>query len=208
MTYRSIHHHFPWFNGLGSRHRGRLRILSRGAALLPLPAMLAVCCLAQQSKPPAPPTMAQFKAEKFVVRTLDGKRVDLNSLLGSGKVVVLDFWTTWCGPCRQEIPHLNQIAENHRKDGLLVIGLNLESPTEDREAVRDFVRELKMKYPSVFAPDAIYQFFNPNATGYRIPQTVVFDARGQLVRRLVGYNATRGKEILDQAVAKALGKAE
>lgn len=172
--------------------------------LLLLAVLLAIPAGAQQQKPPAPPTLAQFKAEKFMVRTLEGKSIDLNRLLGSGKVVVLDFWTTWCGPCRQEIPHLNQIAETHRKDGLIVIGLNLESPTEDLAAVKAFVRELKMRYTSVFAPSQIYQFFNPNATGYRIPQTVVFDGKGQLVRRLVGYNATKGKQILDEAVSQAI----
>ncbi len=180
-------------------HRSILSLLAALGLCLLLSAAAAVP--AQQV---APPTFAQFKAEKFTVQTLDGKTVELNRMLGSGKILVLDFWATWCGPCRQEIPHLNQIAQTHRKDGVLVLGLNLESPTEDRQTVRNFTRELKMIYPSVFAPGRIYQFFNPNATSYRIPQTVVFDAKGQLVRRLVGYNATKGKQVLDDAIAQAI----
>jgi cytochrome c biogenesis protein CcmG, thiol:disulfide interchange protein DsbE len=169
--------------------------------------LLTIHSFAQQSTSPAtPPTLAQFRAAKFSVQTMDGKRVALNTLLGSGKPIVLDFWATWCGPCRQEIPHLNAIAEKHRKDGLIVIGLNLEDPAEDRQKVKAFVKEFEMTYASVFAPGTIYQFFNPNATGYRIPQTVVFDAKGELVRRLIGYSPAAGKEVLDKAVARAIGK--
>jgi thiol-disulfide isomerase/thioredoxin len=155
---------------------------------------------------PAPPTLDQLKSQKFMVRTLDGKRVELGKLLGQGAPVLLDFWATWCGPCRQEIPHLNELAKQHRKSGLIVLGLNLEDPVADRQTVQAFARELAMAYDSVFAPDTIYQFFNPGATGYRIPQTIVFDGKGELVKRLIGYNDRIGKDILNAAVAKAVAK--
>src|SRR5215813_595899 len=80
----------------------------------------------QQPQRPAAPTLGQLKAQKFTVTTLDGKRVSLNDLLGEGKPVLLDFWATWCGPCRQEIPHLKEMNKKYGKDGLIVIGLNLE----------------------------------------------------------------------------------
>jgi thiol-disulfide isomerase/thioredoxin len=156
------------------------------------------------AQPAPPPTLDQLKSQKFVVETLDGKRVELKKLLGQGKPVVLDFWATWCGPCRQEIPHLNELAEKYRQAGLVIIGLNLENPAEDRQTVKDFVREFKMNYQVVFAPARIYQFFNGPTTAYRIPQTYVFGADGAPIRRLVGYNLRAGKEALNKAVEQAV----
>src|SRR5215813_10292360 len=160
----------------------------------------------QQPQQFTPPTLTQLKAKGFTVTTLDGERVSLNSVLGEGKPVLLDFWATWCGPCRMEIPHLKALNKKYGKDGLIVIGLNLEDPVQDKLAVKKFVRDFGMDYQSVFAPPQIYRFLNSGAAAsYRIPQTIVFGADGAVVRRLVGYNPRMGMEVLNGAVEKAVG---
>lgn len=170
--------------------------------LLLLPILFGVHSAAWAQR--TPPTLAEFKAEKIMVETVAGKRVELSKLLGQGKAVVLDFWATWCGPCRQEIPHLVALARQHGKE-IIFLGLNLEDPAEKRAAVKSFIKEYAMNYQVVFAPAETYQFFNPGADGYRIPQTIVFGPDGKLIKRLVGYNPGIGKEILDKAVQQALG---
>ncbi|MFN8004288.1 MAG: TlpA disulfide reductase family protein [Acidobacteriota bacterium] len=170
--------------------------------LLLLPILCGVHSAARAQR--TPPTLAEFKAEKIMVETVAGKRVELSKLLGQGKAVVLDFWATWCGPCRQEIPHLVALARQHGKE-IIFLGLNLEDPAEKRAAVKSFIKEYAMNYQVVFAPAETYQFFNPGADGYRIPQTIVFGPDGKLIKRLVGYNPGIGKEILDKAVQQALG---
>ena len=170
--------------------------------LLLLPILCAVHSAVWAQR--TPPTLAEFKAEKIMVETVAGKRVELSKLLGQGKAVVLDFWATWCGPCRQEIPHLVALARQHGKE-IIFLGLNLEDPAEKRAAVKSFIKEYAMNYQVVFAPAETYQFFNPGADGYRIPQTIVFGPEGKLIKRLVGYNPGIGKEILDKAVQQALG---
>src|SRR5215831_17843653 len=159
----------------------------------------------QQPQQFTPPTLDQLKAKNFTVTTLDGERVSLNSLLGEGKPVLLDFWATWCGPCRMEIPHLKALNKKYGKDGLIVIGLNLEDPVQDKLAVKKFVRDFGMDYQSVFGPSQVYRFLNSGAPSYRIPQTIVFGADGAVVRRLVGYNPRIGMEVLNGAVEKAVG---
>lgn len=157
---------------------------------------------------PAEPTLDQLKEKNFTVKKLDGESVDLNTLLGEGKPVLIDFWATWCGPCRVEIPHLNELHEKYGKDGLIVIGLNLDDPVEDQQAVKDFVEKYKMDYQVVYASRAIYQFFADKAVTIRIPHTLVFGSDGKLIRRLVGYNPHIGKGILNRAVEKAMAGAQ
>jgi len=155
-------------------------------------------------QPVAPPSLNQVRAKNFTVTTLDGEKVSLNSLLGEGKPVLIDFWATWCGPCRMEIPHLKEMHKKYGGDGLVVIGMNLEDPAEDRQAVKKFVKDFGMDYKTVFAPSQLYKFLNSGAGSYRIPQTIVFGPDGAVVRRLVGYNPRMGREVLNRAVEKAV----
>jgi cytochrome c biogenesis protein CcmG, thiol:disulfide interchange protein DsbE len=154
------------------------------------------------ARPSPGPTIDQLKAKDFTVRTLDGQSVSLNTLLGEGKPVLIDFWATWCGPCRMVIPHLGELHRRYGKDGLVVIGMNLENPAEDQQAVKSFVKRYRMDYQNVFAPHAIYQFFSGMAAA-RIPYTLVFGADGRLIWRLVGYSPQMSSA-LNGAVAKAM----
>jgi thiol-disulfide isomerase/thioredoxin len=72
----------------------------------------------------------------------DGKDVDLGSL--KGKVVVLDFWGTWCGPCRAAMPHLKELYAKHKEDGLAVIGIHT---TNQGEEMADYVKEATLPWP-------------------------------------------------------------
>jgi thiol-disulfide isomerase/thioredoxin len=157
------------------------------------------------ARPSPGPTLDQLKARDFKVKTLDGESVSLNTLLGEGKPVLIDFWATWCGPCRMVIPHLGELHRKYGKDGLVVIGMNLENPAEDQQAVKSFVKRFRMDYQNVFAPHAIYQFFSGMAAA-RIPYTLVFGADGRLIWRLVGYSPQMSSALND-AVAKALASA-
>jgi cytochrome c biogenesis protein CcmG, thiol:disulfide interchange protein DsbE len=157
------------------------------------------------ARPSPGPTIDQLKAKDFTVRTLDGQSVSLNTLLGEGKPVLIDFWATWCGPCRMVIPHLGELHRRYGKDGLVVIGMNLENPAEDQQAVKSFVKRYRMDYQNVFAPHAIYQFFSGMAAA-RIPYTLVFGADGRLIWRLVGYSPQMSSA-LNGAVAKAMASA-
>ncbi len=118
----------------------------------------------------------------------------------NGKVVVLDFYATWCEPCRAEIPRLVQMQKDFGASGLQVIGLNVGGD-EDRAKVPAFAREFGIEYPLGFPDDNLVdQYLTDNQN---IPQAFVFDRKGDLVKRFIGYSSTSGAE-LERVVKGAL----
>ena len=83
-------------------------------------------------------------APEFSLSTLTGEKLNLSDY--RGKVVLLDFWATWCEPCREEIPHFVELQNRYRDQGLQIIGVSMD---DTPEPVRDFYRQLKMNYPVV-----------------------------------------------------------
>ena len=117
-----------------------------------------------------------------------------------GKVVVLDFYATWCEPCRAETPSLVKMQQQYREQGLQVIGLNVGGP-DDRAEVPGFAKEFGIQYPLGFPDDEFAdQYLKDNQN---IPQAFVFDRGGKLVKRFVGYSESSGAE-LDRVVRTSL----
>jgi len=129
---------------------------------------------------------------------LDGRRAGLEDL--RGQVVVLDFWATYCPPCRDEIPHLVRLQKQFGAKGLKVVGLNVGGE-EDRPKVPDFVKQYGIQYQLADPDDDTVRLFL--ADNDAIPQTFVLDRRGRLVRHFVGYDGEVAAE-LERAVAEAL----
>ena len=117
-----------------------------------------------------------------------------------GKVVVLDFYATWCEPCRAETPRLVQMQKDYGSNGLQVIGLNVGGD-EDRARVPAFAKEYSIEYPLGFPDDSLVnEYLTDNQD---IPQAFVFDRNGDLVKRFVGYSSSSGAE-LERIVKGAL----
>jgi cytochrome c biogenesis protein CcmG, thiol:disulfide interchange protein DsbE len=143
------------------------RIVLLGGAALCLEPLLPGTAWATNSLrvgQPAPPAM---------MVTLDGERITTSDL--TGRVVILTFWATWCGPCRQELPLLSAYAARHADAGLTVLGFSLDAP-EDASKVRAAARSLQ--FPVGLLADA-------SLPGYgriwRIPVNFTIDRRGRLV---------------------------
>jgi len=125
---------------------------------------------------------------------VEGRTVDMRQHLG--KVVILDFWDTWCGPCRMEIPHFVELYSQYRGKGLEIVGVAFARQGAD--AVKKFGAEYKINYTStLFNPEAQKLFGSP--TG--IPTTYIIDQNGKVHEKIVGY---RDKAYFEQRVKSLL----
>jgi thiol-disulfide isomerase/thioredoxin len=166
-------------SGLGWRVVGGL-----GAALLGT--------LAMAGGPAAPVGAA---APAFVVAQLDGREFDLAAL--RGKVVIVNYWATWCSPCRAEMPVLDAFYKRYRSRGLVLLGMSVDE-ARNRPAVATLMQ--KLSYPAALASDAKVNGFGP---ALAVPMTWIIDPAGVVRARLVSGNAVT-EQTLSQAVLPLL----
>lgn len=128
----------------------------------------------------APVSAHARAAPAFSVRTLEGKPLRLSEL--RNKPVILDFWATWCGPCRASMPHLSAMQSRYEKQGLTVIGMSVDDGGPQN--VRRFANKLGVKFTLAMANDEILDAYGPIRS---IPTTFFISRKGDIVRRVVGY---------------------
>lgn len=138
----------------------------------------------------------RMAAPDFTVTSLDGKELRLSAL--KGKVVMLDFWATWCPPCKAEIPHFIELQNAYGPKGLEIIGLSVDQ--EGPEVVRDFSKEYGVNYTMAMAgPDLVQKY-----GGIRgIPTTFLIDKEGRIAKKLVGYH---DKQVFESQIQTLLAE--
>ena len=149
-----------------------------GAARRLLVGALVILCIGWTGCSPREPRVAALAAPAWAAEDLAGAPRSLSEL--RGKVVLLDFWATWCAPCRQEIPEYIALQTRHAGDGLVVVGMSLD--TLPVEAVREFVRKAGINYAVVVADAEIAAAYAVEA----LPTTVLIDREGRIRHRKVG----------------------
>jgi peroxiredoxin len=195
------------------RHRssaaitGALQLVSRrglwcGTAAFTAAAALA--CAAPAASPPADSTTMPAtgtRAPDFELDRLDGGTLRLSDHLGK-KVVLLDFWATWCTPCRAAMPQLEQLYQRHQADGLLVLGISIDGP-ESVAQVRAEVAKTGVSFPILLDRDTrVASLYSPRATA---PYGVLIGRGGTVVSRREGYSHG-GHEALAEEVRSALAE--
>jgi thiol-disulfide isomerase/thioredoxin len=126
-------------------------------------------------------------APDFTLKTLDNEEITLSKL--RGKVVLLDFWATWCAPCRESIPHLVQLHKSYQQSGLEVLGMNVDRG--DTDTVRRFVKSFDIPYPIVIASEELER--NYGITG--LPTTILIDKEGKIRQKFMGFTSAISKQM-------------
>lgn len=157
----------------------------RAAGFVVVIAVLAAQLVRGQENVPAP---------NFSLKNASGQAVELAKL--HGKVVVVNFWATWCGPCRAEIPGMIEVYQKYRGKGLEIVGISVDR--DGWPAINQFVKKLNITYPVVLGNgDVVDAYGGIDA----IPTTFFVDRNGRVLQRHVGYMS---KDEFEKAVKSSL----
>jgi len=149
--------------------------------------VLAAACILSTAMAPQP---VMDKAPAFVLKNLDGKEVASSEY--AGKVVLLNFWATWCPPCQAEIPALNELHKEYQAKGLVVVGVSVDE--EGPEAVKAFARQQGIDYPILMSSEEVIEAYG----GIRgIPTTFLINREGKIIKKFYGEQS---KKALENAV--------
>ncbi|MGH9428969.1 MAG: peroxiredoxin family protein [Terriglobia bacterium] len=127
-------------------------------------------------------------APDFALKTLEGKTLRLSELRGK-KVVLINFWATWCPPCRLEMPTMQQIYTEYKGKGLEILAINIEP--DAKEEIQDFIKELRLTFPVLLDPDMKV------TRKYRLiglPVSMLIDRQGIIRSKEIGYHDWTDKE--------------
>jgi len=133
-------------------------------------------------------------------RAATGKPIKLSDY--SGKVLLVNLWATWCGPCRMETPELVKLHKEFQDRGVEMVGLSTEDPDASEESVSDFVREYKVDYQVGWATREVALTLMQGRGS--IPQSFIIARDGRILKRFIGFNPQATPTQLKQALEDAL----
>lgn len=159
--------------------------------------LMSTILFSQEIKPGNFLTELGQQVPSFELETIDGKAISNKDL--EGKIILLNFWATWCGPCLKEFPELNEFASKQNPELFEVIAL---ARGEDKTKVDDFRKS--NDYVFTFVSDLDKTVYSNFATKY-IPRNVVLNAEGKIIFQLTGYDLEeikKMKKLIEKEIAK------
>jgi thiol-disulfide isomerase/thioredoxin len=178
---------------------GFMSLLLFGALTL---AVLSGCHKQPAKSAESPPVVSAPPPHSYPVPTVNAAAGKLGWTIASAqhvrladyqdKVVVLDFYATWCVPCRESVPNLVRLQQRYGTQGLQVVGLNVGGD-EDREKVPAFAREFHIQYQLGIPDPELASLYMGGEDA--IPQTIVLDRQGRALQRFLGYDESVDQEL-------------
>ena len=125
-------------------------------------------------------------APDFLLEEISGAKISLNHL--KGKVIIIDFWATWCPPCLMSIPELVGLQEKYRQNGLSVVGISVDHPGQvTDEDLAAFMEKSKINYPVARATAQVLQDYFADDNNMAIPTMFLVDRQGMIAEKKVGF---------------------
>jgi peroxiredoxin len=155
---------------------------------------------APRAAPPAAVLTLPANVVDAELRAVSGAPIKLSNY--AGKVLLVNLWATWCGPCRQETPELVKLHKEFRQQGVEVVGLSTENADASAEAVREFVHDFNVDYRVGWATNDVAVTLMQGRDA--IPQSFVISRDGRIVKRFVGFNPSATPGQIREALQEAL----
>lgn len=155
-------------------------------------AFLALCTILSN-----PVSAAQTSAPDFALNDITGKKVNLSEF--RGKVVLLNFWATWCGPCKAEMPSLNNLYNEYKDKGFVVLAVSVDT---SEKPVKSFAREHKLAFPVLLDKDKAVSFDEYAVLG--LPTTFLIDKTGIVIEKIIGEREWDSPQMKEK-ILKLLG---
>ena len=165
-----------------------------------------------KTAPPVNPSTVAFvplppEVRDTTLQTLDGNTLKLSDF--SNKVVVLNLWATWCGPCRMEMPELVKMSNEYKARGLVVLGLATtynEQRGGGQEGVKQYIKQNNIPYQIIWDDGTLSEPLMEAVQGRSvIPQSFIISREGNIVKHFTGFNVYSTPQQMRQAIEDALG---
>jgi len=141
-------------------------------------------------------------APDFCLEALNGGKVHLNAL--KGKIVILNFWASWCGPCKEEMPSMDALNQHFKERDFVLLTISIDYG--GREPVRKFIEKHPYQFSVLLDPKGnTLDLFQIN----RIPTTLIIDKKGKMIGRVIGpknWNSSEVLSLVDQMISDRPGK--
>jgi peroxiredoxin len=150
---------------------------------------------ARRSGPAFAPRLTQSTiAPDFSLESLDGKTMRLSDL--RGKAVLLNFWATWCGPCKIEMPWFVELQNQYASQGLQIVGVAMDDAS--KEDISKFAKDMNVNYPILIGKEAVGDQYGGVPA---LPESFLIGRDGKIVDKIIGL---RGKAEIEDSIKKAL----
>ena len=146
---------------------------------------------------PVPPVVLATE-----MRSTSGQPIKLSNY--SGKVLLVNLWATWCGPCRRETPELVRLHKEYQARGVEMVGLSTEDPVQSAQSVHDFVQQFQVDYQVGWATRDVAIALMQLTGRSSIPQSFIITRDGRIKKQFIGFHPTQTPPLLKQALEEAL----
>ena len=147
--------------------------------------------------PPVPPVVLATE-----MKSANGQPIKLSNY--SGKVLLVNLWATWCGPCRRETPELVRLHKEYQARGVEMVGLSTEDPVASAQSVHDFVQQFQVDYQVGWATRDVAIALMQLTGRSSIPQSFIITRDGRIKKQFIGFHPTQTPPLLKQALEEAL----